>query len=130
MVLYHPHHPHHPPPPPLRPPQAPQHGALIQGRVGGSWTGCCQKKDLFTDVQSTQSSEKGSSRGFLQDTKFTGEWDVQMCLFVTEGQEQMKGECILDLIDQRGSRKCNSPINLSAGLCVSHILQRAACLLF
>lgn len=67
MVPCHPPRPHHLPRPPRFPP------ASARGRTEDSWTGCCRRKDLSTDVRSTQSSERGSSRDFQPDTRFTGE---------------------------------------------------------
>lgn len=63
----------HPRPPRPRPPPAHRRGASARGRAEDSWTGCCLRRDLSTDVQSTPSSERGSSRDFLPDTRFTGE---------------------------------------------------------
>lgn len=74
-VLFRPPRPHLPHP-------ALQHGASTQGTVGGSWTGCCRRRDLSTDVPSTQSSERGSSRDFLPDTRFTGETGQCVCVCV------------------------------------------------
>lgn len=77
--------PHLPPPHPL---PAPLRGGSTPDRVVGSWTGCCRKRDPSTDVQSTLSSERGSSRAFPPDTRFTGEccpkmdargWFVCLC---------------------------------------------------
>lgn len=73
---------------PLRPhPRPPPHCRIArhsspQGRVRGSWTGCCQRRDLSTDVQSIQSSEKGSSWDFRPDTRFTGEISLCVCVCV------------------------------------------------
>lgn len=75
MDPFRPHHLRHLPPPP-HPLLAPHHGVLAQGRAEGSWTGCCQRRALSTGVQSTPSSERGSSRDFLPDTRFTGERDL------------------------------------------------------
>lgn len=91
-----PRHRHHPRLP--HPHPAPRHGASTRGRVAGSWTGCCQRKDPFTDVRSTRSSERGFSRGFQQDTRFTGE--INMCLWVYVSKErQTTMDC---------SKKCKS----------------------
>lgn len=82
-----PHHPHlllhHLPPPSPRSPPAPRRWASTRGRTEGSWTGCCRRRDLSTDVQSTQSLERDSSRDFLPDTRFTGERGLH--LFVCVG---------------------------------------------
>lgn len=72
-----PHLRHHPCPPPHL---APRRGASAQGKAGDSSTGCCQRRVLSTDVLSTQSSERGSSRDFLPDTRFTGEWSLRVCV--------------------------------------------------
>lgn len=98
----------HPPPPP-RPRPAPQLGASTHGRVGGSWTGCCQRKDLFTNARSTRSSERGSSKGFLQDTRFTGE---RGCSYVWQN-------ALTIWKIKRWSREWHSALNLSVGFCVS-----------
>lgn len=66
-------------PPPHR---CPALRSSARGRAGGSWTGCCQRRDLSTDVPSTRSSERGSSRAFLPDTRFIGEIGVDLCLSV------------------------------------------------
>lgn len=76
-----PHLRHRPRP---RPHLAPRRGASAQGKAGDSWTGCCQRRVLSTDVLSTQSSERGSSRDFLPDTRFTGEWGLHVCVCVCE----------------------------------------------
>lgn len=76
MDPFRPPHLRHLPPPP-HPLLAPHHGVLAQGRVEGSWTGCCQRRAPSTGVLSTPSSERGSSRDFLPDTRFTGERDLQ-----------------------------------------------------
>ncbi len=78
LPLY-PRHHRHPPP---RPSPALRHGASARGRVGDSWTGCCRRRDLSTDVLSTQSSERGSSRDFLPDTRYTGEKSHHLCACV------------------------------------------------
>lgn len=75
MDPFRPPHLRHLPPPP-HPLLAPHHGVLAQGRAEGSWTGCCQRRALSTGVLSTPSSERGSSRDFLPDTRFTGERDL------------------------------------------------------
>lgn len=84
-----PHHRHHLPPPSLRSHPAPQHWALTQGRMEDSWTGCCQRRGLSTDVRSTPSSERGSSRDFLPDTRFTGERGLHPFLCVCVGGESV-----------------------------------------
>lgn len=84
-------HPHHRPHPRLpHPCPAPRHGASTRGRVAGNWTGCCQRKDPFTDVLSTQSSERGFSRGFQQDTRFTGETKTYVCGFMCQKNGKQK----------------------------------------
>ena len=75
-----PHLRHHPCPPPHL---APRRGASAQGKAGDSSTGCCQRRVLSTDVLSTQSSERGSSRDFLPDTRFTGEWGLRVCVWMS-----------------------------------------------
>lgn len=64
----------------LRPRPALRRGASTRGRAEGSWTGCCQRRVLSTNVRSTQSSERGSSRDFLPDTRFTGERGQHLCV--------------------------------------------------
>lgn len=84
MAPCHPLRPHpRPPPPHCRT----AHRSSLQGRVRGSWTGCCQRRDRSTNVQSTQSSEKGSSWDFLPDTRFTGEIGPCLCVCVCQKED-------------------------------------------
>lgn len=83
MVLCLPHHPHRCPPLlPLPPCRQLAHRYSTGERADSSLTGCSQKKDLSTDVLSTQSSGRGFSRDFLPDTRFTGERFVCGCVSV------------------------------------------------
>lgn len=45
----------------------------MRGRADSSWTGCCQRRDLSTDVPSTPSSGRDSSMGSQPDTRSTGQ---------------------------------------------------------
>ena len=113
--LRHLHHPPHPPP-------APRHGDSTRGRAEGSWTGCSQRRDLSTDVRNTLSSERGSSRDFLPDTRFTGESGahlyagVYLCCYVSLFVEISKQK-------ETGRR-----ISVSQGTCL--FLTSGACLPF
>lgn len=99
-------------PPPRLPRRRPALHSLTQGRAAGSWTGCCQRRDPSTDALSTPSSERGSSRDFLPDTRSTGgKWlhlCVLLCVFKVkkaEGEKKGKRECLCVVVILTGVRK-------------------------
>lgn len=91
---------------PRLPRRRPAHRSSARGKAAGSWTGCCQRRDPSTDALSTLSSERGSSRDFLPDTRSTGEKGLHLfvflCVFKMKKAEREKKLCVVVILTDVG----------------------------